>query len=101
MFSVTELDNSKVLVVNKACRKYFTSEGQLIKLNSDGIAILDKSAKIAVNKLSHFAYQQILLAKNRQILHTDATIEKYQLGEKIGLDMEEILLASLETEETY
>ena len=92
---------SKVLFAHKASKRYFTSEGKLIKLSSDGVAILPKEAKIAVCKLNHFVFQQVLLAKNRQILHTDATIEKYGLGEQIGLDMEELLLASLDTVETY
>lgn len=101
MYSITELDNSKVLFAHKASKKYFTSEGKLIKLDTNGIAILPKDAKIAVCKLSHFVYQQVLMAKNRQILHTDAIIEKYGLGEHIGLDEEELLLASLEVLETY
>ena len=64
MYSVTTLDNSKVLFAHKASRKYFTSEGKLIKLDSNGIAVLPKDAKIAACKLSHFVYQQVLLARS-------------------------------------
>lgn len=97
MYFVTETPQSKILVVTPDCRKYFTVDGRLVEFSSKGIAVLDKNAKIAVCKLSHFVQHQIRLVKTRQSLHCDATIERYGLGQPIGVDEEEILLASLET----
>ena len=100
MYSVTETPDSKILFVMANCRKKFVSDGKLVKLNTNGIAVLDKDAKIGVCKVLPFVMHQIRMTKNKQLLHHNSVIVNYGLGEQIPFDEEELLLASLEVLET-
>lgn len=101
MFSILDLPNGRALMKLPACKKVFTSEGKLVKFSPEGNALLPKESKIAVCKVLPYELHNIRMAKTRQSLHYDAIIERYGLGQHIGVDEEEILLASLEVLETY
>lgn len=101
MYSVTETPVNKVLFVQKTCRKYFVSGGKLVKLDSNGIAVLDKDAKIGVCKFNHWENHRVRMVKNRQVLSDNAIITEKELSGNIAEILEEeILLASLEVLET-
>lgn len=99
MYSVLDTPKGRALIKLPSCKKIFVSEGKLIKFQNN-MAMLPKDAKIGICKVNHWEMHQIRMTKNKQLLHHNSVIVKYELGEQIPFDEEEILLASLEVLET-
>ena len=100
MYSIMDIDDGRILLKMKGCRKVFTAGGKLVKFNSEGMVKLPKDTKVGVCKVNHQEQHSIRMTVNRRSLHHDAMAERYNLGEPMGVDEEEILLASLEVLET-
>lgn len=96
MYSILDTEKGRLLLKLPACRKTFTVDGKLVKFPKSGMVLFPSDTKISVCKVLPYELHNIRMAKNRQSLHYDAIIEKYGLGQHIGIDEEEILLASLE-----
>ena len=100
MYSVLDVEDGRILLKMSGCRKLFTAGGKLVKFPKSGMVKLPKDTKIGVCKVNHWELHNIRMTVNRRSLHFDAMAEKYNLGEPMGVDEEEILLASLEVLET-
>ena len=100
MYSVLDVEDGRILLKMKGCRKVFTAGGKLVKFNTEGMVKLPKDTKIGVCKVNAWEMHSIRMTVNRRSLHFDAIAERYDLGEPMGVDEEEILLASLEVLET-
>lgn len=100
MYSVLDVEDGRILLKMKGCRKVFTAGGKLVKFNTEGMVKLPKDTKIGVCKVNHWEMHTIRMTASRRSLHHDAVAERYNLGQPIGVDEEEILLASLEVLET-
>lgn len=99
MYSVIDYNDTRILRVMQGCSKKFTVGGSLVKLDKNGLAFFPSDNKIAVCKVKHHTFHKIFMAKNKQLQYHNSTILQHELGETIPLDMEEILLASLEVVE--
>ena len=100
MYSGLDGEDGRILWNMKGCRKVFTAGGKLVKFNTEGMVKLPKDTKIGVCKVNAWEMHNIRMTVNRRSLHFDAMAERYNLGEPMGVDEEEILLASLEVLET-
>jgi len=96
MYSVIDTENGRGLIKLKTCTKKFTTNGKLVKFSSSGMVLLPVGSMISVCKTLPWVFHHIRMAKSKQSLHYNAIIEKYDLGEYIDADEEEMLLASLE-----
>lgn len=99
MYSVVDFGDIRILQKDQNCAKKFVAGGRLVKFNKTGIAYLPKGVKISVCKILYHEFHKIIMAKNRQLLYHNSTIERHQLGEHIPFDTEEVLLSSLEVVE--
>ena len=99
-YAVRTVNEKKFLITKPNCRKIFTINGKIVKPDGDGIIETTADTKIGVCKVNHWEMHTIRMTVNRRSLHYDAMAERYNLGEPLGVDEEEILLASLEVLET-
>lgn len=100
MYSILDVEDGRILLKLSGCRKVFTAGGKLVKFNTEGMVKLPKDTKVGVCKVNQWEMHSIRMTVNRRSLHHDAMAERYNLGEPMGVDEEEILLASLEVLET-
>lgn|SRR5574344_1009520 len=99
-YAVRTVNKKKFLLTKPNCRKVFTINGRIVKPDADGIIETSEDTKIGVCKVNHWDLHNIRMTVNRRSLHHDAMAERYNLGEPMGVDEEEILMASLEVLET-
>ena len=100
MYSILDVDDGRILLKMAGCREIFMAGGKLVKFGKNGMVKLPKDTKVSICKVNHWEMHTIRMTVNRRSLHFDAMAERYNLGEPMGVDEEEILLASLEVLET-
>ena len=100
MYAVTRVNNKTILQVLQPCSKKFIVNGQLVNIPKSGIIVFDKKVKICVGKILHHEFHKIQMAKNKQILYHNSTILQHEMGKMLTLAEKEILLSSIEIEET-
>jgi hypothetical protein len=97
MYSIIDTPDFRILSVELPTNKKFTTGGEIVKLDKNGLAFIPLGDVVSVNKVLHFQMSSIRSIKYRQQLHNNAGITKFELqGGTIEVDEEEILLSSLE-----
>lgn len=100
MFVVSETPVGRVLTKVTESRKVVTVDGEIKWFGKKKSMLLPLESKIAICKVNHWEQHNIRMTVNKRSLYYDAMAERYNLGEPMGVDEEEILLASLEVLKT-
>lgn len=103
MYTIKDNQTIQMRIVEKDKQetKIFIVNDEIVEFPENGIVCFPLGTEIQVYKLLHWVRQQIEISINKSVLHHNAVMVRYGIGQVIEVSETEKLRASLELVEKY